>query len=102
MVHAWEHAARRKDHVCWNTEEEAMPIASPEVYRAMLDAAKARHFAYPAINVSSSETLNAALAGFAEARSDGIIQVTPSAAAFASGTGDADMALGAIALAEFA
>ena len=44
-----------------------MPIATPEVYAAMLDAAKSRHFAYPAINVSSSQTLNAALQGFAEA-----------------------------------
>ena len=44
-----------------------MPIASPEVYAEMLDRAKAGAFAYPAINVSSSQTLNAALRGFAEA-----------------------------------
>jgi fructose-bisphosphate aldolase, class II len=79
-----------------------MPIASPEVYRAMLDAAKAGQFAYPAINVTSSETLNAALAGFTQARSDGIIQVSTGAAAFVSGPAINDMALGAIALAEFA
>jgi fructose-bisphosphate aldolase, class II len=79
-----------------------MPIASPDVYRAMLDAAKAGHFAYPAINVTSSETLNAALAGFSQARSDGIIQVSTGAAAFVSGPAINDMALGAIALAEFA
>jgi fructose-bisphosphate aldolase class II len=79
-----------------------MPIASPDVYRAMLDAAKAGHFAYPAINVTSSETLNAALAGFAEARSDGIIQVSTGAAAFVSRPAINDIALGAIALAEFA
>jgi fructose-bisphosphate aldolase class II len=79
-----------------------MPIASPEIYRAMLDAAKARHFAYPAINVTSSETLNAALAGFAQTRSDGIIQVSTGGAAFVSGPAINDMALGAIALAEFA
>ena len=79
-----------------------MPIASPEVYRAMLDAAKAGHFAYPAINVTSSETLNAALAGFSQARSDGIIQVSTGGAAFVSGPAINDMALGAIALAEFA
>jgi fructose-bisphosphate aldolase class II len=53
-----------------------MPIASPEVYAEMIDRAKAGAYAYPAINVSSSQTLNAALAGFAAARSDGIIQVS--------------------------
>ena len=42
-----------------------MPIATPEIYAAMLDRAKAGAFAYPAINVSSSQTLNAALRGFA-------------------------------------
>jgi fructose/tagatose bisphosphate aldolase len=31
----------------------------------MLDTAKAHHFAYSAINVTSSATLSAALAGFA-------------------------------------
>ena len=53
-----------------------MPIATPEVYAQMLDAAKEKSFAYPAINVSSSQTLNAALKGFADAGSDGIIQVS--------------------------
>ena len=53
-----------------------MPIASPEKYAQMLDAAKAGKFAFPAINITSSQTLNAALAGFAEAGSDGIIQVS--------------------------
>ena len=51
-----------------------MPIASPEIYAEMLNRAKAGAFAYPAINVSSSQTLNAALKGFADAGSDGIIQ----------------------------
>jgi fructose-bisphosphate aldolase class II len=68
----------------------------------MIEAAKAGHFAFPAINVTSSETLNAALAGFAAAESDGIIQISTGGAAFASGPHVADMALGAIALAEFA
>ena len=49
-----------------------MPIASSDVYVEMLDRAKAGAFAYPAINVSSSQTLNAAIRGFAEAESDGI------------------------------
>jgi fructose-bisphosphate aldolase class II len=79
-----------------------MPIASPETYTEMLDRAKANQFAYPAINVTSSETLNAALRGFADAESDGIIQVSTGGAEFASGTKVKDMALGATALAEYA
>ena len=61
----------------------SMPIATPEVYTAMLDAAKKGSFAYPAINVSSSQTLNAALQGFTEAGSDGIIQVSTGGAEYA-------------------
>ncbi|GAA1268876.1 class II fructose-bisphosphate aldolase [Saccharothrix xinjiangensis] len=68
----------------------------------MLDRAKVNEFAYPAINVTSSETLNAALRGFAEAESDGIIQVSTGGAEFASGTKVKDMVTGAVALAEFA
>src|SRR6266508_6734539 len=78
-----------------------MPIASPETYAEMLDRAKAGGFAYPAVNVSSSEPLNAALRGFAEARSDGIVQITTSAANYLSGLAE-DMAAGARAFAEFA
>ena len=44
-----------------------MPIATPEIYAQMLDRAKEHGFAYPAINVTSSQTLNAALKGFADA-----------------------------------
>ncbi len=79
-----------------------MPIATPEVYAEMLDRAKANEFAYPAINVTSSETLNAALRGFAEAESDGIIQFSTGGAEFASGQKVKDMVTGATALAEFA
>jgi fructose-bisphosphate aldolase class II len=67
----------------------------------MLDAARSGGFAYPAVNVSSSETLNAALRGFAEARSDGIVQITTSAARYLSGPA-ADLAVGARAFADFA
>ena len=79
-----------------------MPIATPEVYAEMLDRAKAGGFAYPAINVTSSQTLNAALRGFAEAESDGIIQVSWGGAEFASSQFVKDMVTGAVALAEFA
>jgi fructose-bisphosphate aldolase class II len=79
-----------------------MPIATPAKYTAMLDAAKAGGFAYPAINVTSSETINAALKGFADAGSDGIIQVSTGGGEFASGTSVKDKVTGAVALAEFA
>jgi fructose-bisphosphate aldolase class II len=79
-----------------------MPIATPESYADMLDRAKQGGFAYPAINVTSSETVNAAIRGFADAGSDGIIQVSTGGAEFASGTGVKDMVTGAVALAEFA
>jgi fructose-bisphosphate aldolase class II len=79
-----------------------MPIATPEVYGQMLDRAKVEGFAYPAINATSSETVNAAIKGFADAGSDGIIQVSTGGAEFASGTGVKDMVTGAVALAEFA
>lgn len=79
-----------------------MPIASPEVYAAMLDRAKAGKFAYPAINTSSSQTIVAAIRGFAEAESDGIVQFSWGGAEFASGQSVKDMVTGAVALAEFA
>jgi fructose-bisphosphate aldolase class II len=79
-----------------------MPIATPEVYRAMLDKAKAEKFAYPAINVSSSLTLHAALRGFAEAGSDGIVQVSTGGAEFFSGTTVKSMVTGSLAMAAFA
>ena len=79
-----------------------MPIASPEKYAEMLDAAKAGSYAFPAINITSSQTLNAALAGFAEAGSDGIIQVSTGGAEYASGPTIKDRIAGAVALAEFA
>jgi fructose-bisphosphate aldolase, class II len=79
-----------------------MPIATPEVYESMLTTAREQRYAYPAINVTSSSTLNAALRGFAEAESDGIIQVSIGGGEFASGQSVKDPALGAQALAEFA
>src|SRR5713101_6319289 len=79
-----------------------MPIATPEVYAQMLDRAKQHGFAYPSINVTSSQTLNAALRGFAEAESDGIIQISTGGAEYLSGTTVKDMVVGSVALAEFA
>jgi fructose/tagatose bisphosphate aldolase len=76
-------------------------LATSEQYGAMLDAASGEGYALPAVNVTSSETLNGAMRGFAEAGSDGIIQVTTGAADFLSGAAG-DMALGARALAEYA
>ncbi len=79
-----------------------MPIASPEVYAEMLNRAKAGKFAYPAINCTSSQTIVAAIRGFAEAESDGIVQISWGGAEFASGMTVKSMVAGATALAEFA
>ncbi|MFW6204413.1 MAG: class II fructose-bisphosphate aldolase [Actinomycetota bacterium] len=79
-----------------------MPVATPDKYEEMLDRAKANAFAFPAINVTSSQTLCAALRGFAEAESDGIIQISTGGAEFWSGTTIKDMVAGAVAMAEYA
>ena len=79
-----------------------MPIATPEVYNHMLDTAKKGGFAFPAINCTSSETINAALRGFAEAESDGIIQFSTGGAEFGSGLSVKNKVAGAQALAAFA
>ena len=79
-----------------------MGIASPEVYAEMIDRAKERSFAYPAVNVTSSQTLTAALRGFAEAESDGIIQVSVGGAEYASGSTIKDRVAGSLALAAYA
>jgi len=79
-----------------------MPIATPEKYAEMLDAAKAKSFAFPAINVSSSQTLNAALQGFADAGSDGIIQVSTGGAEYLSGPSVKNMVTGSVAFAAYA
>jgi fructose-bisphosphate aldolase, class II len=79
-----------------------MPIATPEVYAQMLDNAKQHGFAFPAINVTSTQTLNAALKGFADAGSDGIVQISTGGAEYLSGQPVKDMVTGASALAEFA
>ena len=79
-----------------------MPIATPEVYNQMLDSAKKGGYAFPAINCTSSETINAAIKGFAEAESDGIIQFSIGGAEFASGQAVKNKVTGAKALAAFA
>jgi fructose-bisphosphate aldolase, class II len=79
-----------------------MPIATPGQYIRMLDAARTGGYAYAAINVTSSSTLNAVLRGLAESGSDGIVQLTPSGGAFAAGEPVDDAVLGARALAEWA
>jgi fructose-bisphosphate aldolase class II len=79
-----------------------MPIATPETYAEMLDRAKQHSFAFPAINCVGSESVNAAIKGFADAGSDGIIQFSTGGAEFASGLGVKEMVTGAVALAEFA
>ncbi|MEO6019967.1 MAG: class II fructose-bisphosphate aldolase [Knoellia sp.] len=79
-----------------------MPIATPEIYADMLDRAKNGSFAYPAINITSSQTITAAIRGFAEAGSDGIIQVSTGGGEYASGSTIKDMVSGSLALAAYA
>jgi fructose-bisphosphate aldolase, class II len=79
-----------------------MPIATPDQYAEMLDKAKAGGFAYPAFNVSSSQTINSVLQGLTEAGSDGIIQVTTGGADYFAGQTVKARATGAIAFAKFA
>jgi fructose-bisphosphate aldolase class II len=79
-----------------------MPIATPEQYAEMLDTAKSNGFAFPAFNVSSSQTLNAVLQGLSEAGSDGIIQVTTGGADYFAGHTVKARATGALAFAKFA
>ena len=79
-----------------------MPIATPSQFATMLDAAQEGDYAYPAINCSSIPTLNAALKGFADNKSDGIIQFSTGAGQFASGLNNKDATKGTIVLAEAA
>ena len=79
-----------------------MPIATPEQYAEMIDRAKVGSFAYPAINITSSQTVTAAIQGFAEAESDGIIQVSVGGAEYASGSTVKDRVRGSLALAAYA
>ncbi|MBB5633788.1 fructose-bisphosphate aldolase class II [Cryobacterium mesophilum] len=79
-----------------------MPIATPDQYAEMLDKAKKGGFAYPAFNVSSSQTINAVLQGLTEAGSDGIIQVTTGGADYFAGQSVKARASGALAFAAFA
>ena len=78
-----------------------MPLANPETYVEMLDRAKEQVFAYPAINVTSSQTATAALRGFAEAESDGIIQISVGGAEYMSGSTAKDRVAGSLALAAY-
>jgi len=78
-----------------------MPIATNSQVRDLIDAARLGGYAYPAINVSSSSTLNAAVRGFIGAQSDGIVQVSTGGGTFLSGVAG-DMVAGARALSEYA
>ena len=79
-----------------------MGIATPEVYNEMLDRARKGKFAYPAVNVTSSQTLTAAIQGFAAAESDGIIQVSVGGAEYAAGSTVKNRVAGSLGLAAYA
>jgi len=79
-----------------------MPVATPEVYQKMLKRAKEGKFAYPAVNVTSSSTITAALQGLADAKSDGILQISVGGAEYGSGSTIKDRVAGTLALAAYA
>src|SRR6187551_2883692 len=97
--HASVHASRGGARP---TRVSSMPIATHEKYAEMLDAAQKGNYAFPAINVSSSQTLNAALQGFAKAGSDGIVQVSTGGAEYLSGPSIKNMVSGSVAFASYA
>ncbi len=78
-----------------------MPVANFDRYQEMLANAKAKKYAYPAINIFNLTSINAALSAFAEKKSDGILQVSFGAAEFASGLDLKDIYLGSLALANY-
>ena len=78
-----------------------MPVVNPHQYVQMLERAKREKYAFPAFNVTSTETANAVLLGLKTAKADGIIQVSTGGAEFMSGLGVKSMAQGAIALAQY-
>ncbi len=76
-----------------------MPVPTPQEFARILDAAQAGDYALASINVTSTNTANAALAAFAESGSDGIVQISTGGAEFVSGPAKS-MEIGAISLAE--
>ncbi|RYG44618.1 class II fructose-bisphosphate aldolase [bacterium] len=77
-----------------------MPVPTAAQFIEILDAAQKGKYALASINVTSTNTVNAALAAFAETKTDGIIQISTGGGEFASGPAK-NGALGAIALAEY-
>ena len=78
-----------------------MPVVNPRQYAKMLERARQEKYAFPAFNVTSTETANAVLLGLKTAKADGIIQISTGGAEFMSGLGVKNMAQGAIALAQY-
>lgn len=76
-----------------------MPAASTSDFHHLIDQAGKGHYALASINVTSTNTANAALAGFVQANANGIVQISTGGAEHASGPAK-NMALGAISLAE--
>lgn len=91
---------KASSHLTSEQKDTEMPVATPEQYHEMLESAFQGHYAYPAINVANMVTVNAALKGLADKKSDGILQVSTGASAFASGLHSKNQTLGAISIAD--
>lgn len=77
-----------------------MPVPDALTFGKILDAAQKGNYALASINVTTSNTASAALAAFAETKTDGILQISTGGGEHFSGPAK-DMAYGAIALAEY-
>jgi fructose-bisphosphate aldolase class II len=81
-------------------------VVTGKGYTTLVEAAKSGGYALPAVNVVSTNSLNAVMEAAAKARSDIIIQLSNSGAAFFAGAGMADgfkaKVLGAVAAARHA
>ena len=81
-------------------------VVTGKGYKTLVEAAKAGGYALPAVNVVGTNSLNAVMEAAAKAKSDIIIQLSNSGAAFFAGAGMADgfkaKVLGAVAAAQHA
>jgi len=65
-------------------------VVTGESYKTLVDAAKTGGYAFPAVNVVGTNSINAVMEAAAQARSDIIIQLSNSGGAFFAGAGMAD------------
>jgi fructose-bisphosphate aldolase class II len=65
-------------------------VVTGQDYRTLVDAAKAGGYAFPAVNVTGTNTVNAVLEAAAKAKSDVVVQLSNGGAQFYAGQGMKD------------